>query len=453
MLPVQLGLPAESHKRRRSPTPEENGWPAQKHGRELAVALSHPTSDQVDIRTQTHTLPRPMVPLPNPVQRFKQFVGYVFSRTTYGKDLDELLAPEKNFSATLQPNGELLLTNYGESLRTRPPLKGVCNDLAYSFGTMLQNALGSQYEIRVGKGAAREYFPYGTHYFVVVWPKAKHDEVMQAIANKQAFPEGCAIFDPSFKKVVSSKHTEPWDSYKLEKVSPLDEFRPEKIRNSYAPGANLPIGFIRDLAPALVPEWGEKALLYLTLQPNTIGGDMPELRFEVQRDPFSIHMEPAHDILQYLPNTHALKQLHDKLFFDMLFSLSSSTDISPIDTELPEIHFPDLSQILPEPFPFLSDGGPPSGRLTWPAAAQDVAADTAYNTPTPFVAGQALQDSREDAARWPVADAMEPVTEALTKTQGMRQMDDLDRLLSLSSLNPVALPIMPPKPKERRRQA
>ncbi|MCE3234246.1 MAG: hypothetical protein K0Q50_426 [Vampirovibrio sp.] len=439
MFPVNLGLPVESNKRKHSPEPEDREKAVVARYSNEPPSETQPSSSQALVVQVTPGIERPIVPFPSLLQRFKQFVQTIFTHTTYGKDLDELLSSQKNFNATLKENGDLLLTNYGEALRTRPPLKGVCNDLSYSFGTILQKAIGSHYEIRIGTGACKEYFPHGTHYFVVAWPKRKHDEVMKALADKKPLPDYCTIFDPSFKKVVSSKHKELWDTFKLKEVNSIETFHPDNMNNCYTPGTKLPIGFVRDLAPEMVSQYGDKALLFLKLQKNTTSCNMPDLVFEVQRDPYSMDYEPAQGLMLNLPFDHPLTRFHDKLFFDMLYCQSTSTDISPVDGELPDIVFPELD-FSSQPAQSCSLLTAPSQISFGPEILPPFPGSEPVIAPCPEARSLLGYENSTQPEKWPSP-----------KELGKMNEQQLEQLFETNPLSRSLLAFMPPKPEPKKK--
>lgn len=331
---------AESSKRRRATTPvpeseqqmvvrpkkkpslDANGHAGGLRDAHLSAHLLHLSKDTLEI---------PSVIQISPMERLRQILQHAFSQTTYGKDLDELLSPEKGFYAMSKADGDLELNNYEEIPREKPPYKGVCNNLAYAFGQLLQKFFNGNAEVRVGEGPVKDYFANGTHYFLLAWPKARHDEVMRDLENQQ-FSELAMMVDPSFKKMLSGKDRERLADYTLLKVMKLDELHPDRMNRSIqADGWQMPIGFIRDLAPESVAEYGAKALLFLQFNPPVEPGGMACLKPVIQRQPRVAEYDDASGWLEKLPENNRFKRFYHKVISDLCIShmAHSNQDLLP----------------------------------------------------------------------------------------------------------------------------
>lgn len=324
----------EHSKRRRSTTPvPESQKQATLPGKRMSVDSGPlPDRDSVFLTRDLVKIPRAVES--SPVERLRVALQSALSQTTYGKDLDALLSPERQFQAISQDNGDVVFLNYSETPRAEPPFKGVCNDLSYSFGQFLKKMLGQQNEVRVAKGTCKAYFPQGIHYFLLAWPKAKHQEIMQKMETQPDFPEDCLMVDPSFKNFCSGKHKGLRDNYQVQNVQELAAYHPDRLDNRHpANGWAIPIGFLRNIAPEmtdeLVRDYGREALLYLQFNPPLEPGGTAVIQPVFKRGPQSEEMEDASALLRKLPADNRFRQFYDKVLLDIV--LSHKPMILPMD--------------------------------------------------------------------------------------------------------------------------
>ena len=331
MFPAFTGsLPAEPSKtehskRRRSttPVPESQKQAARPSKRPSMDSGALPDRDTAFLTRDVVQIPRAVEPIS--LSQLRAALQSALAQTTYGKDLDALMSPERQFQAISQDNGDVVFLNYSETPRSEPPFKGVCNDLSYSFGQFLKKVLGSQNEVRVAKGTCKAYFPQGIHYFLLAWPKAKHREIMQKMETQPDFPEECLMVDPSFKKFCFGKHKGLRDNYQVQNVQDLEVYHPDRLNNRHpANGWAIPIGFLRNIAPEMADElardYGREALLYLQFNPPLEPGGTAVIQPVFKRGPQSEEMEDASALLRKLPADNRFRQFYDKVLLDIVLS-------------------------------------------------------------------------------------------------------------------------------------
>jgi hypothetical protein len=265
---------------------------------------------------------------------FKPFIQSLLSQCTYGKNLAELLTPEKGFKVVSQ-NGDLKLLNYSETPQGQPPFKGVCNELAYSVGKQVQRLLGDNFEVQIGKGACSEYFPFGVHYFLLAWPKEKNAEVLQALSTSQRIPEACMLIDPSFKQMIPAQVNENRDRYQVSSVHDLEYCNPENVDHHFKPARypiQLPIGLLPDVAPELVGEYGRQSMVYLEFDHPAVPGDPPLVIAKFQRDPNQVQFDVPQNLFQKVsPHSH---------FWKFYNKISHDLRPNPVDLRPPECSNP-----------------------------------------------------------------------------------------------------------------
>jgi hypothetical protein len=259
---------------------------------------------------------------------------------TYGKDLNTVLAPENDFQVISQ-DGDVLLRNYNgiplnkifEEHGNHPPFKGVCNELAYQVGTYLQDRLGQNYDIRAVRGECDDYFPRGTHYFLVMWPKQDGAVIeSQLTESPKAAPGSAFVIDPSFKRVLMpGAQKRERERYRLDELLPLDALKPETFPTEWRMvqeqlSSWIPLGFVKDLLSHLPSAKESDLLLFFRFQKGQFPGEVPSLDFKMQKKD-ETRWASAVPTLIHLPQEHPLQQLRSKIIGD----LARARDLQPLD--------------------------------------------------------------------------------------------------------------------------
>lgn len=195
----------------------------------------------------------------------------------YGKDLEHLLKPQTGFKAVDTFNHVALYNYHHNTKRQEPEMWGICNELSYRVGSILQQQMGDRYVFEVGAGYSTRFFKNGgaNHVFIMAWPKSADDEVRrqwQGISpmyfkgwriNPLPFPKEVLIIDPSFGIVGQPGKEKALKGYQLNKRLTVESMVHEDDVLRVFDNTYLPLGFVANLIPDLVGTQHGKKLLYM----------------------------------------------------------------------------------------------------------------------------------------------------------------------------------------------
>jgi hypothetical protein len=146
----------------------------------------------------------------------------ILNHCHYQKDLLALTEPNSSFRAQYDEDKITLLNYNNPQLGKNTRLKGVCNELTYHTGQILQQCLGDRYEINSVLGQCPRYFydKDSIHVYLLLWPKEKNAlyslifstpvgrYVSDHLFNLDRLMKDCLIVDPSFNDVVRASEAE-----------------------------------------------------------------------------------------------------------------------------------------------------------------------------------------------------------------------------------------------------
>ena len=244
-----------------------------------------------------------------------------------------MLDPAQGFEAANIQGGVQLL-NYREPYQTAPPFQGVCDELTYSIGKALEKLLmpsidnaenkrqpkKPQYKIMAGRGTYVDYFQKGTHYFLLAWPRSKSETVQNALRYSNSIPQDCLIVDPSFGNLIPPGMTTGRDRFKLNSLLSLDMLSPDNTSTIY-PRQRLPIalplGYVCNIVPQVVSDFGKQAMLFLNFMPPTMKGSSPLVSVVIKCRPQDNHVVYGSAIFQKTSPEHVFRQFFSKIIHNL----------------------------------------------------------------------------------------------------------------------------------------
>jgi hypothetical protein len=271
-------------------------------------------------REASPVIPAIVVPRTIGMFGFVQWLGSLVSQCRYGKNLTELLSPEKQFEVT-STDGDVWLKNYTEQPKVLPPFQGVCNDLSYMLGKFLHERIGMDYTIQPVRGQCDDFFSNGTHFFLLMWPRSG-DQAMQAELAKcnGNIPEGCFVVDPSFQRLLLPLAEKAQRGrYRFHKQLSLEEINPTTVNNDVYVAADkmplwYPLGYVNELMPERVNGGG---LLFFGFQKAVPPSQTPSLDFMLMPTTDDRHQMQAAHWVEQLPGNHILQQFRSRISQDL----------------------------------------------------------------------------------------------------------------------------------------
>jgi hypothetical protein len=266
-----------------------------------------------------------VVPRSLGVPWFVQWLQGLVNQCSYGKNLEALLAPERQFEVTTAGGDVLRMRNYNEPPKDQPPFQGVCNDLTYMVGNFLNRHIGTEYVIQPVRGQCDDYFSRGMHFFLLLWPwqscKAMQAPLVSAVTTGRV-PDGCFLLDPSFQRMLlPGEQAEQRQRYRLHRLLSLDDLNPTTVNKDVSMSEKqlptwFPLGYVKALLPQLL---NGRGLLFFGFQKPQFCNDSPQLDFMIMPTTDDQIQEPAlHCVQALLPKQHPLKRFVTKINQDLL---------------------------------------------------------------------------------------------------------------------------------------
>lgn len=201
----------------------------------------------------------------------------------YAKDLEALLAARSDFYLTWTPD-EVRLENYYGIPRTDYALTGVCYELTYQVGKLLQKKFEATYLFMAADGNCPRFYASETtnHTFIVAIPWQALEHVIEHLKEGRSdLPSDVCLIDPSFQ-VYGLAGQAAVQGYSLRKVYDFEAISPTGDRCEVLPFQRfpdglitthtLPLGLLSSLAPELEEE---EKLVVVGFQWSGKGGELP----------------------------------------------------------------------------------------------------------------------------------------------------------------------------------
>lgn len=246
------------------------------------------------------------------------FLAEVLPQCRYAKDLESLLVLRSDFYLSWTSD-EVRLENYYHAPRTERMLTGVCYELTYQLGKLLQQQFESTYLFMAADGNCPRFYQAETsnHTFIVAIPWACVDDVVRHLSSGQPeLPPEICLIDPSFQVYGIPGASSDIQDYTIRKVYDFEAISPAGDRCEVMPFQRFPDGLITThtlplgLLSHLAPELGEEEqLIVLGFQLSGKSSEVPvvflgskklgELYPVIRRD-WEVKLPPSHDLSRFL---------------------------------------------------------------------------------------------------------------------------------------------------------
>lgn len=245
----------------------------------------------------------------------ESIIAAFFRRFRYVRDLDGLLSRDSRFAAVCTDDDIRFHQIYQDQSRNSF-IKGVCYELAYHMGLMLQRYLGGGYQVLAAEGNSPQFFRHeeANHIFLLLAPDAN--------------PENVLLIDPSFGAVGRLDDHE-LAGYRIKNIFELEQIDPARngdevlTFSTLADGTkvtgSMPLGFSEYLLPAA--SGIEPGLLVVMGFSWPLDQSIPELLLGIKR-PDERMPQIVENLARDLPKDSPLARFVHKIETDLAASLA-----------------------------------------------------------------------------------------------------------------------------------